>query len=122
VGFRSIVKDRETGQIAVVARPESVYFPEDTDIIWAAGAERAGKHTSILTDEFTGRFEEIGTEDPQADMVRCKECVFLAGTSQGPTCLRFGSLHSELVGKAERGEMRSTRVPVELFPDCQVPA
>jgi len=120
VGYRSIVKEKETGQVAVVARPETPYFPEDTDIIWAAGAERAGKHTSILTTEFAGRFEEIGTEDPQPDMVRCRECVFLGGTLGGLTCLRFGSLHSKLVGRAERGEIRSTRVPTELFPDCQL--
>src|SRR5262249_3898319 len=58
----------------------------------------------------------------RCEMGNGSECrIFLVGGTKGMECDRFTSLHGQLVGRQQKGEMYANWVPHQRFPDCLLP-
>ncbi len=118
---RALVRHKSTRNIGVITVSSlEMYFPGEVPVLWKG--RDLDKKTSVFYDPSS--LEVIGKEEPIADLNKCgagtgkKACIFLAVGACGSTCLRFLSMHDELIQKAENG-MESKRIPKKLFPECQ---
>jgi hypothetical protein len=90
--------------------------PEETPVVWDGIGALSGTPTENL--------EVIGPEESVANPEKCGAgrgadcCIFMAVSSTGFSCERFGALHWSLIFR--KGQMNAKREPVEPYPNCQL--
>jgi hypothetical protein len=126
-----VVRHTPTGKVGIVVNDLpgalSVCEPDET-LVCFDGRANVGEGTP--TDELELVLAVEIADKPAADFEKCgggrgaETCVFLVivgdgldGCGAGPSCARFTEDHYHLLFAS----MVARRVPLRLYPDCQLP-